>query len=444
VGRAVIVANHVPFTDTAVTINVGRGRFVTHLDFPDQPYPEPKLTILGASPSSTTLTAAGAGSVLIAFADAPEITIEDLTVSGATGKANEGGGAVHDGGNLMNFVDVTFSHNKSPAYSGGAVDDDGGAMEITDSRFVDNRVSSTTFGGGAISEEGGTLTITGSLFTGNSVENAGSGGAVYVNDGHLSILDSTMTDNSATGAATGGSIGVDEAGRTTVIGSTINANRAAGAGGLAAGAGGSSILFGGDILLGNLGAGGSVCSGGGDKDLGYNVIDTSTCSMGARTKVASEAEVGLLPLGANGGPTETERIKKTSAAHDAVPVAAKMAGRSFCAGVDQRGVPRRQGPATRCDSGSYQFAPPVITAILPDKGAPGAGVTIHGFGFDFVALRFGAAAPNFAVSGDTRISTGVPGLGVGEVSIKLSNPDGKVSTRFRVLPRPTKDRIALP
>ena len=105
---------------------------------------------------------------------------------------------------------------------------------------------------------------------------------------------------------------------------------------------------------------------------------------------------------------------------------------------------REQVASSRLSPGQNPRPAPVITAILPDKGAPGAGVTIHGFGFDFVALRFGAAAPNFAVSGDTRISTGVPGLGVGEVSIKLSNPDGKVSTRFRVLPRPTKDRIALP
>jgi len=154
VGRAVVVANHVAYTFTPVTINVGKGSFVTHLNFPDQPYPEPMLTIAGSSPSATTLTASGSGSVLLVYADAPKITMQDLTISGGIGTTNNGGGAVHDGGNIMNFVDVTFSHNKSSVepFVGGAVDDDGGAMTVTRSTFVDNTVAAGTFGGGAIAE----------------------------------------------------------------------------------------------------------------------------------------------------------------------------------------------------------------------------------------------------------------------------------------------------
>ncbi len=194
---------------------------------------------------------------------------------------------------------------------------------------------------------------------------------MYVNDGHLSITGSTITRNSATGSAGGGAIGIDQSGRTTVIGSTINANTAAGPGGLVSATAGATISFGADILVGNTGSGGSVCSGGGDNDLGYNVIDQSTCSMGTKTKVITGAAVGLLPLAANGGPTHTERIRKSSPAHDVIPVAAKLAATSFCSRQDQRGVPRRQGPATSCDAGSYQFAPPVITGISPVKGPRG-------------------------------------------------------------------------
>jgi len=261
----------------------------------------------------------------------------------------------------------------------------------------------------------------------------GSGGAVYVNDGHLSIADSTITGNSATGTATGGAIGLDQSASTTIVGSTINVNKAGGPGGLVGGTGGSTIFFGGDILVANVGAAGSECSGGGDKDLGYNVIDESTCSMGGRTKVASTAAVGLLALASNGGATRTERIKKSSAAHDVAPVTAKMAGRIFCEGEDQRGVPRKQGPAAKCDAGAYQFAPPVITGISPDKGAPGTAVTIRGYGFDFLSLGFGSAAPRFAVSGDVKISTVVPSLGAGKVTVRLSNPDGHASIGFSVL-----------
>jgi hypothetical protein len=438
VSRAVAFANNVPYTNTPVTINVGKGRFVTHLYFPDKSYPEPKLTIIGSSASATTLTDNGSAAVLFALSDAPQITLQSLTILGGTGTA--GPSAVHDGGNYMNFVDVTFSHNKAGTQAlGGAVDDDGGLMTITDSTFVDNSVASTTFGGGAVGEVGGILNITGSLFTGNTVEKAGSGGAVYVNDGHLSILDSTITGNAATGAATGGAIGLDESAQTTVIGSTVNSNTAGGVGGLVGGTGGSKIIFGGDILVGNLGAGGSVCAGGGDENLGYNVIDQKTCSLSARTKVASKAAIGLLPLAPNGGSTRTERIKKSSAAHDVVPITAKMAGRFFCAGEDERGVPRQQGPSAKCDAGSYQFAPPVITGLSPDKGVAGTGVTIHGHGFVFLSLHFGTAAPKFKVSADIKITTVVPAVGGGEVTIKLSNPDGDATTKFQVLLSPKKD-----
>jgi hypothetical protein len=273
------------------------------------------------------------------------------------------------------------------------------------------------------------------LLTGNRVRGArtASGGAVYVNDGHLSITGSTITRNAATGSAGGGAIGIDQSGRTTVIGSTINANTAAGPGGLVSATAGATISFGADILVGNTGSGGSVCSGGGETDLGYNVIDQSTCSMGAKSKLTTGAALGLLSLAPNGGPTHTERIRKSSAAHDVIPVAANLAGTGFCSHQDQRGVPRRQGPATSCDAGSYQFAPPVITGISPVKGPPGTEVTIKGFGFDFLALRFGSAAPGVLVTGEQTASTVVPKLGRATATITLSNPDGHASTRFDVL-----------
>jgi hypothetical protein len=335
----------------------------------------------------------------------------------------------------MNFIDVTFSHNAP----GGALFDDGGTMAVSGSTFSDNALTTTTSGGGAISEVGGSLTIVGSLFAGNSVKGArtASGGAVYVNDGHLSITGSTITRNAATGSAGGGAIGVDQSGRTSVIGSTINANTAAGPGGLVSATAGATISFGGDILVGNTGAGGSVCSGGGDTDLGYNVIDQSTCSMGAKSKLTIGAAVGLLPLASNGGLTHTERIRRSSAAHDVIPVAAKLAGTSFCSRQDQRGVPRRQGPATSCDAGSYQFAPPVITGISPVKGPPGTEVTIKGYGFAFLALRFGKATPGLTVSEDVTTRTVVPKLGSATATIALSNPDGHASTIFDVVPLKT-------
>ncbi len=431
VSRAVVVANHQPFTDTPVVINVGKGHFITHLNFPDMSYPEPMLTISGVSAAATVLSANASGPVLFALADAPKVIVQDLTVTDQSV-------ALHDGGNFMDFINVTFSNN-SP---GGALFDDGGSVQVTGSTFTENSFRATTTGGGAVSQTGGTLVVTGSLFTGNTVSStsttgAGSGGAIYVSVGHLDISGSTITSNSATGTAGGGAIGVDQTTSVTVTGSTFNANRATGPGGLVRVAGTGRIGFGGDILVANMGSNGSACSGGGYHDLGYNLIDQSTCGMGPTSKVVTATTVGLLPLAPNGGPTKTERIRKSSGAHDVVPITAQMVGAAFCSRQDQRGVPRRQGPATSCDAGAYQFAAPVITSISPVLGAPGTGVTIRGFGFVFLALRFGGAAPAFTVGNDVAISVVTPRLPAGKVTIKLSNPDGQASTTFNVVRKST-------
>jgi hypothetical protein len=40
------------------------------------------------------------------------------------------------------------------------------------------------------------------------------------------------------------------------------------------------------------------------------------------------------------------------------------------------------------------------------------------------------------VSGDVKITTIVPSLGAGAVTVRMSNPDGKVSVAFKVLAKP--------
>jgi hypothetical protein len=439
-GRAVIVANHIAFTFTPVTINVGPGTFVTHLSFPDHPYPEASLTVIGASASATVLSGGGSGSVLVAFADAPSMTISRLTMSDARGSTSTPGGAVHDGGNIMTFDDVTFTGNKvmSADNAGGAVDDDGGNMTITDSTFTNNTAvaASTTVPafGGAIAEQGGKLTITGSLFTGNSVKTAGSGGAIFANVGHLSVIDSTITGNSAAGIATGGAIGLNTTTSATLMGSTVNGNSSGGAGGLVAGTGKSRMSIGGDILLGNTGQLSKTCSGVSLHDLGYNVRDASNCPTGATTRVVgSDADVDLQGLAQNGGPTRTERITHKSAAHDFVPGTAKLGGTTFCGGQDQRAVPRKQGPATKCDAGSYQFAPPVITGTSPNHGLAGTQVTINGYGFVFLSLTFGTAHPGFGVAGDIKIFVNAPATSSTKtLTITIKNVDGQATTSFTV------------
>jgi hypothetical protein len=461
VGRAVNVANHVPYDSEPVAISITGGSFVTHLTFPDQPYPEKSLTIMGISPGKTKLSGAGVAPILITYADAPPITVDNLTMSGGSSTVGIGGGAIHDGGNVMHFNNVAFVQNKDPIPpgDGGAVDDDGGTMTITNSVFRHNTVGSNTFPGtgGAVSLEGGSLLISGGVLAGNMAPGAGGGGGIGAVDGNLTIKNSTVSDNAAGGngggigavdgnltvenstvndnaaGGNGGALSVGQIDHPYVIGSTFDANTAGGDGGLVYRQGGSALSIGGSVLLENSATGGSTCAGGALKDLGYNIIDTISCSLGRHSRVSTAAAVNLQLEAQNGGPTQTERIEKTSAAHNVVPGTVEIDGKRFCGTTDQRGVPRLQGPASRCDAGAYQYAPPVISGVSPVRGAPGTLITINGYGFDFVALRFRNSSLGLARHGSGRITLTTPDVGKGPARIQLTNPDGQSSTSFEVL-----------
>jgi hypothetical protein len=71
----------------------------------------------------------------------------------------------------------------------------------------------------------------------------------------------------------------------------------------------------------------------------------TSCGLGAGDLVGvAPAPLALGPLGENGGPTRTLALLEGSIALDAAPTCA--------ADVDQRGVPRPQGPA--CDVGAFE------------------------------------------------------------------------------------------
>jgi hypothetical protein len=143
--------------------------------------------------------------------------------------------------------------------------------------------------------------------------------------------------------------------------------------------------------------------------------------------------VDLQGLAPNGGPTRTERITRKSAAHDFVPDTAKLGGKTFCDDQDQRGVPRKQGPATKCDAGSYQFAPPVITKTSPTHGPAGTQIIISGYGFVSLSLTFGAAQPGFAIIDYNEIFVDAPATSSTKtLTITITNADGHDTTSFTV------------
>jgi hypothetical protein len=234
-----------------------------------------------------------------------------------------------------------------------------------------------------------------------------------------------------------------------MVGSTVSFNQASGGsgGGIYVTGSGAAAKLAADLFEGNTASTDSTCgtaSGGRVSNLGYNVGDDSSCPLGGTSKVATDAQIGSPMLASNGGPTRSPRIGATSAAHDFVPTTAKFGTHTFCSGTDQRGVARTQGPATHCDAGAYQYAPPVIKSVSPNNGAPGTVVSVTGYGFDFCSLKFGSTGAGLSESGGVRISTIVPSVAPGATLLKLKNPDGSATAAFTVLKALSVTTASLP
>jgi hypothetical protein len=410
-----------------------------------------KLTLEGASERSTIIDAGGANSVFSIGVDTPDTFLRALTLTDGNAPASSagGGGIAVDGGTLT-VDDCLVTGNtaeRSVTGGGGGIWVDGGSLTLQNSVVRDNTALT---GGGLGVMTGGKVLVEDSTIADNSATDAtpisgqpgGQGGGVYagLESTHpLSIESSTVTGNTATGDPQGGGVylNFDNA---DVTGSTVSDNSAPGTEGV----GGAFYVvnahlhLGADILDGNAAPVNTTCGtfdGGTIGDDGHNVVDDTTCPLGSTSRMSTDAAIGLGPLAANGGPTPTERIAKTSSAYDVVPRGARVGSTTFCRTSDQRGVdPRIQGPAARCSAGAFQFAPPHITGISPHSGRPGSLVTIRGYGFSLLApVTFGSTRASVRVRGGIVITATVPRRNPGTVTVRVRNPDGSATRTFKVL-----------
>ncbi len=403
------------------------------------------LTITGAGEHKTTIKAAHPGSVFSIGVDSGPVTLARLGVTG--GRATDGGGILLGGTTLT--LDGVYLAKNSASSSGGGITNDGGTLTIVNSAITSNSVSAVGSGqGGGVSvTTGGQVTI-GDSFIGNNSVTASSPNSVGAIGGGIAaeattvsnsvlVSGSTIWDNTVVGNPRGAGMSLT-AGVASIIGSTVAGNQATSGsgGGLYVASSGAKAKLGADILERNTASTGSTCgtnSGGVVSTLGYNVSDDSSCALGGTSKVATDTQIGLGTLVGGPGPSPLARIGAASAAHGAVPTTAKFATRTFCSGTDQWGVPRLQGPVTRCDAGAYQYAPPVIESVSPKDGAPGTVVTLTGYGFDFCSLKFGSVSAALSESGYVRILTVVPSVAPGATKLTLANLDGSATAAFAVL-----------
>lgn len=240
-------------------------------------------------------------------------------------------GAISNRGSLMKITDTSVVGNSAEgapneaAWAGGISNSNPGELIIRRSTIADNSANAPTSGffegGGGVYTSGGELHVTNSTFWNNSVGSFGDGGAIYANGYPATLEHVTFNANTAPGDGDD-VVGFQSGAHVTLV---------------------NSILEGADPCY-------SASSANFDSS-GYNVAQTPDpgCEF-ALADVTNAANLGFktgVPQ-ANGGPTDTIKIKRSSPARNRVPVSnCDPAG-----GEDQRRYRRPKGSA--CDSGSYE------------------------------------------------------------------------------------------
>jgi hypothetical protein len=300
------------------------------------------------------------------------------------------GGAIGSTGDIL----VVRSH-----VDGNTTDGDGGALyadEDGDVTVIDSTVdgSSADGPGGAIFTLDGDVTIVNSTLNGNRADDRG--GAIS-GENEVTIVNSTIARNAAV-AHVGG--GVWARGNLYVANSTISNNYAEGLGGglFASGTVGlvkSTIIDNIAPAAANVAAGerldafGSIIGpakldpNGGEaqpterncqvpqaQSFGYNFVTDASCGLNAPTDVMNGKDPKLGELSLNGGLGETRHPEPDSPVLDRIPapdcsfapfgdaregeqhLEGLVGDRLAFAAMDQRGVPRPQGPA--CDIGAVE------------------------------------------------------------------------------------------
>jgi hypothetical protein len=401
---------------------------------------EASLTLAGAGASSTAVSGEGHSRTLTLSAGNKTalVTIENLTLEEGSEPSGYGANLYVSSAETLDLLDDTITDGQAASGGGGVALVGEGTVNISQSTFTGNTQHALEV---ALQKDAAHVNISGSTFAANP--NGAISFASKADGNSLDIEDSTITHNG------GGAIAWSATSRSAIYGSTISANGGEPALVLnGAGKGTTELQLGGDILSEN--EANCEVNEGTLVDDGYNLAGDSTCGLTQSTSksAVTPAELGLLELAANGGPTDTQRITSASVAYDFVPGDAQLGvdGPTLCAGNDQRGIARSQPEATACDAGAYQVGPPVAFNPSPVGEAGG---TLHLTGFnlsDVTSVTFGAGAAAGTVTSQdaTSLAVLVPNVALGEEAITITNPDGSTRLAFTVVARPTITTTSLP
>jgi len=323
--------------------------------------------------------------------------IDNNTMTGSPAPTSAGG-IYLDGnaGDSLSITGSTVNGNTAPGW--GAIYTDR-ALTLTNSTVSGN--TSTTMPAGSLNEAtvfvyNAAATVTGSTISGNTAPTATSFGT-----GGLFVYGPTTIERSTVTGNTGRFGGVVLTGGGAIVDSTIvgNTSSASGVANLTLD-GSTPFVVGRSVLATLLGSTANcyfftapVSSS------GHNFDSGTSCGFAAATDIADGGDPMLGALAANGGPTLTMLPLGGSPLANRVPLSDPG-----CAGVDQRGVGRPQGPG--CDIG----------AVEGDEGDVVWAVSAGGAGSQLARnVRVDASGNSFVVGTITGSATF--GSGAGAVTL---------------------------
>jgi hypothetical protein len=315
------------------------------------------LSLIGLVGNGIAINGNNAGPVISVGAGASPVLIKNLEITGGSTTAfGVSGGGVFAGANNVT-LDTDWIHGNRAIYGGG-------------------------IGGSS----GAFLTVKNSAVTGNTAANYGGGlyGSIDYGPTHILVQNTTISGNSA---QYGGGIGIrtpdeentarPDEGFVSVHNSTITGNTGYSGGGIAEYAGQASVSV---DLVSSIVSGNTAFTGG--PDFSAPAVSASYSALGSAGGITTftnrgnnlpiGANLGLLPLGNNGGPTPTCAL---FAGSPAINQGSNPDGLS----TDQRGPGYpRESPAGLPDIGAYELAisgigngTPVVVTTAADSG-PGS------------------------------------------------------------------------
>ena len=357
------------------TITLGADINLTALTTSPLPQVSVEITLEGDG-----YTIDGGGSVQIFDVGATAGVTGNLTINQATlqnGSATDGGAIYNQG--VVTMTGSTISGSKVSNLGGGIANY--GDLTVTNSTFTGNEASN--LGGGIYN--GGTLNVTSSTFSGNTA--ARGGGLALESNGPVELGNVTISGNTGT---SGGGIWLADNAALTAVNVTITANTATGqdgGGGIhtAVPLQGTGLVTLSNTIVADQ-ALGPDCATEPDTNLAvvsadYNLDSDDTCNLIQTNDKSGNLNANLLPLGNNGGLTQTHALAANSDAID-------MANNGVCAAdpvnnIDQRGVARPYNGV--CDIGAYEFGSGQLTIA---KETDPAGGTDFPFTIDPGAYSF--------------------------------------------------------